>query len=129
VSQQPARILIVEDEEGLRRSLTVFLEDDGFEVIAAASAEEGLRLVIQCHPDTAIVDIRLPGMDGNTFIEQAHELNGGIGFIVYTGSDSYKPSLMLSSLGVTEEHVLKKPLIDMSVLVKAIRKQLASGGR
>jgi DNA-binding NtrC family response regulator len=129
VSQQPTRILIVEDEEGLRRSLSVFLEDDGFEVIAAASAEEGLRLVIQCHPDTAIVDIRLPGMDGNTFIEQAHELNRGIGFIVYTGSDSYKPSLRLTSLGVTEEHVLKKPLIDMSVLVKAIRKQLASGGR
>jgi DNA-binding NarL/FixJ family response regulator len=129
VSQQPVRILIVEDEEGLRRSLTVFLEDDGFEVIGAASAEEGLRLVIQCRPDTAIVDIRLPGMDGNTFIENARELHGGIGIIVYTGSASYKPSLRLSSLGIREEHVFKKPLIDMSVLVEAVRKQLASGGR
>jgi DNA-binding NtrC family response regulator len=127
VSQQPARILIVEDEEGLRRSLTVFLEDDGFEVIAAASAEEGLGLVIQCHPDTAIVDIRLPGMDGNTFIENARELHGGIGFIVYTGSASYKPSLSLSALGVRQEHVFKKPLIDMSVLAEAIRKQLILG--
>jgi len=129
VSQQLPRILIVEDEEGLRRGLTVFLEDDGFEVIAAATAEEGLRLVIQCRPDAAIVDIRLPGMDGNTFIEQAHELHGGIGFIVYTGSVSYKPSLMMSSLGIKEKHVFKKPLIDMSVLVEAVREQLASGGR
>jgi DNA-binding NtrC family response regulator len=95
MSQRHHRILIVEDEEGLRRSLRVFLEDDGFEVIAAASGEEALGLLIQCRPDTAIVDIRLPGTDGNAFIERAHELDGGIGFFVYTGSASYKLSSRL----------------------------------
>jgi CheY-like chemotaxis protein len=123
MSQRRNRILIVEDEEGLRRSLQVFLEDDGFEVTTAASGEEALRLLIQCRPDAAIVDIRLPGMDGNTFIELAHELDGGIGFFVYTGSPSYKPSSRLSALGVREEHLFKKPLIDMSVLAKAVRKK------
>jgi DNA-binding response OmpR family regulator len=123
--RQPPCILIVEDEEGLRRSLRIFLEDDGFRVIAAASGEEALRFLIECRPDTAIVDIRLPGMDGNTFIEEARKLHSEIGFIVYTGSVSYKPSSRMASLGIRAEHVFRKPLIDMSVLVEALRKQLS----
>jgi two-component system, OmpR family, response regulator len=128
MSELPPSILIIEDEEGLRRSLRVFFEDDGFEVIVAASGEEALRFMIECRPDTAIVDLGLPGIDGNTFIEEARKLHSGIRFIVYTGSVSYKPSLRLNSLGITEENVFKKPLTDMSILVEAVRKQLASGG-
>jgi DNA-binding response OmpR family regulator len=127
MSEMPPCILIVEDEESLLRSLRVFFEDDGFEVIAAATGEEALRFLTSCKPDTAIVDLRLPGMDGNTFIEEARKIHSGIGFIVYTGSVSYKPSLSLNSLGITEDNVFKKPLTDMSVLVDAVRKQLAHG--
>jgi DNA-binding response OmpR family regulator len=116
-----ARVLIVEDEESLRRSLRGFLEDDGFCVTTVASGEEGLRFLDECIPDAAIVDLRLPGMDGDAFIAEALERHSGIRFIVYTGSVAYKPSSRLRAAGIGEEHIFRKPLPDLSVLVDAVK--------
>ena len=56
------RILIVEDEEKLRRVLELQLQSAGFEVEQAGTAEEGLRLADRA--DLVLTDLRLPGMDG-----------------------------------------------------------------
>jgi DNA-binding response OmpR family regulator len=58
------RILIVDDDELLRRSLAFNLEQAGFEVNTAAKAEDALELVALAAPDLVILDIGLPGMDG-----------------------------------------------------------------
>lgn len=65
-----ATILVVDDEEGIRLSLRGILEDEGYEVAEAASAEEGLQRAETSHPDLVFLDIWLPGMDGMAALEQ-----------------------------------------------------------
>ncbi len=121
-------VLIIDDERSIRQSLADFLEDFGFDVITAESAEEGLEL-LELHPVQAtIVDIRLPKMDGNTFISKAHEKCPSLGFIIHTGSVSYKPNQDLEAIGIRSDHVFRKPLTDMNVVRKAIEQLINKGG-
>ena len=59
-----ARILIIDDEEPIRFSLRGILEDEGYEVLEAATAEEGIEVADAERPDLVFLDIWLPGMDG-----------------------------------------------------------------
>jgi CheY-like chemotaxis protein len=58
------RILIVDDEPSVREVLSSLLADEGFGVLAAATAEEGLERMEGVDVSVALVDIKLPGMDG-----------------------------------------------------------------
>jgi len=58
------RVLLVDDEANLRHALGYALRQEGYEVVAAADGEEGLRLYRTTAPDAAIVDVMLPGIDG-----------------------------------------------------------------
>jgi DNA-binding response OmpR family regulator len=58
------RVLLVDDDALLRRSLTFNLEQAGYEVMAASNAEDGLSLAARGAPDLVLLDIGLPGMDG-----------------------------------------------------------------
>ena len=57
-------IMIIDDEEGIRLSLRGILEDEGYAVEEASSAEEGLQKAEASPPDMIFLDIWLPGMDG-----------------------------------------------------------------
>lgn len=58
------RVLIVDDEPSIRRSLGRVLRLHGFETLEASGGAEALQQVIQSPPDLVILDIRMPGMDG-----------------------------------------------------------------
>ena len=59
------RVLVIEDEETLRHNLARYLEQEGYEVACAGSAEEAQAQVLSSGPfDAALVDVRLPGKDG-----------------------------------------------------------------
>jgi CheY-like chemotaxis protein len=62
------RVLIVDDEEMIRDSLADYLEDDGFQVWTASSGEEGLRVLSRERMECCVVDMRLPGMNGDEFV-------------------------------------------------------------
>ena len=57
-------ILVVEDEQTLRRIVVEALERAGYDVVAAGDGEEGLRLFEVCHADLVVADIMMPRMDG-----------------------------------------------------------------
>ena len=116
----PFTILVVDDEESIRRNLWAYLGDEGFDVLTVASGEEGLEILRKRAPDLSIVDIRLPGMDGNTFMIEAHQLIPHMKFLVFTGSTEYILTDGMHALGLTEKHVLKKPLDDLSFMVERI---------
>ena len=69
----------------------------------------------------AIVDMRLPGMDGNDFIERAHEMDSKLGFLVFTGSVNYQLPERLLRLGVGEAQMFVKPLGDVAPLTTALK--------
>lgn len=64
------RLLVLEDDDGLRTSLRLLLEGDGYEVVEAAEAEHALELVQGAPVDLMLVDLMLGGMDGFTFIRR-----------------------------------------------------------
>ncbi len=61
---QGARVLVVDDERQIRRSLQINLEGRGYAVETAATGEEALTAVVNRRPDVMIVDLLLPGIDG-----------------------------------------------------------------
>ena len=116
-------ILIIDDEESIRRNLQAFLQDEGYEVLTTNSGEEAMEKLTNYKPDLAVVDIRLPGMDGNTFILSAHQIHPNMKFLVFTGSMEYTLPQELRSLGLSEQHILRKPLNDFSLLANLIKGQ------
>ena len=61
---EPALILIVEDDEKSRRLMSDVLTHQGYRILEAGSAEEGLEIVRRDHPALVLMDIHLPGMSG-----------------------------------------------------------------
>jgi two-component system nitrogen regulation response regulator NtrX len=59
-----ARVLLIDDDAGIRESMRMPLEYEGYEYSAAASAEEGLAAIARESPDIVFLDIKMPGMDG-----------------------------------------------------------------
>ena len=119
-------ILIIDDEESIRKSIANYLEDYGYAVKIAKNAEDGLELVKDPDIKIAIVDIRLPQMDGNEFILNAHKLNKGLVFFIHTGSIDYKLNDDLISIGITHERILQKPMADLGIVRQAIDEILNS---
>ncbi len=109
-------IIVIDDEDMVRINLTDFLEDEGFSVSGAASAEEGLRLLREKMFDVAIVDMRLPGMDGNAFILDAHSLQPHMQYLIHTGSADYSIPPDLRNLGISPDSVFYKPVHDMDLI-------------
>jgi CheY-like chemotaxis protein len=122
---KPIRILIVDDEEVIRFTLEAFLKDEGFEVLLAASGEECLDILAKEKVDLAIIDMRLPQMDGNVVILESIRLDPKLKFIVYTGSSGYILSPELIQAGLKPAQVLRKPLNDMDILTQLIHTVMA----
>jgi two-component system C4-dicarboxylate transport response regulator DctD len=80
-----ARILLVDDEEELRRSTAQALELSGFEVETFSNAEQVLEHVGYAFPGVVISDIRMPGMDGMTLLQRIREIDAEVPVIVVTG--------------------------------------------
>ena len=114
------KVFIVDDESVVCSNVAAFLEDEGFTVFSALSGEEALDFLLKQKMDVAIVDMRLPGIDGDTFILKAHEIQPVLKFLIHTGSTNYFVSKSLEEIGVKNEHIFRKPLVDMSVLTKGI---------
>jgi len=67
------RLLLVDDEPGLREAVQAYLEDSGFMVDVAANAQEGWRLLEELSPSLVITDIMMPQVDGYQFLAQMRQ--------------------------------------------------------
>jgi len=121
----PPTILVVDDEETIRDSLQVFLEARGWNVVTAASAEEALEILANCPCDGAIVDIRLPGQNGDAMILAAHPQYPAMKWIICTGSMEFRLGPEVLAVGVTSQDVFTKPIADMGKLVDRLQCLLA----
>ena len=114
-----ARILIVEDEEKLRRVIQLQLSAAGYEVDQAGSAEEGLRLADRA--DLILTDLRLPGIDGLEFIRRLRAQNSRTPIIVMTAFGTVENAVEAMKLGAVD--FLPKPF-SMDHLMAVIGKAL-----
>ncbi|PKB72032.1 MAG: hypothetical protein BZY87_02515 [SAR202 cluster bacterium Io17-Chloro-G6] len=104
------KVLIVDDEVDFQALVRSWLEDDGYEVYAAANGWEGLQLFAEIRPQLTITDVRMPAMDGFQLISRIREI-----------SDAHV--LALTAIGDTENTVRGFDLGADEYLVKPICKR------
>ncbi len=116
-----ARILVVDDEYLIRWTLQKNLEKEGYEVILAETGEEALEKVKEEAPDLALLDIKLPGIDGYEVLERALKIDEGIIPIMITAFDEVDKVVRAMRLGAFD--YISKPF-DFSKVHLSIEKAL-----
>ena len=124
------RILIVEDEPSVSENLAAFLEDEGMTVAVCNSGEAALEAIDAGQTfDIAVVDVRLPGIDGLTAIKEMHRRAPDLQYLVHTGSTSANLRRDAEQAGVDRRLIFYKPLDNMEALAEAIRDVAATTRR
>ena len=114
-----ARILIIDDEEPIRFSLRGILEDEGYEVLEAATAEEGLEVADAESPDLAFLDIWLPGMDGLTAQTRLKANHPDLPVVMISGHGTIETAVSAIQQGAYD--FIEKPLSLEKVVIVAAR--------
>ena len=116
-------LLVVDDDDGIRASLTMVLEDEGYEVLGAASAEEGLE-VVAARPDldVLLVDLMLGGLDGFSFIRRARPVCDAPVVVLSARQDA---SDVVAALEAGADDYVTKPFVVDVLLarLKALRRR------
>ncbi len=114
-------ILIIEDEEGIAESMGLLFEDFGWSYQVAGSGEEAIAVLNKKRFNLAIVDLRLPGMDGIDFILNTYHKFTDLIYILFTGSIEINLS-EIEHLDRVRKKVFFKPLKDTLELIEEIKK-------
>jgi signal transduction histidine kinase len=119
------RILVVDDNDGFRESLTTLLDGNDLEVVAqASSGAEALELVRTMSPDVVLMDVRMPSMDGIETTRRLKALRPSLGIVALTGLEDQRAVRDMLVAGASG-YVLKDS--DGDEIVHAIRRA-ANGG-
>ncbi len=125
MNEQLPIVLILDDDDAVRESLMDYFEDRSWRVTSAVTSEDALDLLTHEMPDGAVVDIRLPGMDGNDFIREICRRNINLACVLCTGSPEYHPPADITVLRQVSGRVFAKPVADLAELEDALRRQIA----
>ena len=109
------RILVIDDEEGIRNSLKMTLEYDGYDVMLAATGEEGVKLVEREAPDLVFLDIKMPGMDGLEVLQKLRHMVETVPIVVISGHADINTAVEATKLGAFD--FIEKPLASERVLI------------
>jgi DNA-binding response OmpR family regulator len=113
------KILIVDDERGILKVLSIKLRVSGYDVVTVASGQEALDLIDSASPDIMLLDVIMPGMNGFEVLRKLR-ISSNLPVIVY----SARPSNMQEALALGANDFLAKPF-DVDDLVKRIGLLLA----
>jgi two-component system nitrogen regulation response regulator NtrX len=109
------RVLVIDDESAIRDSLKMTLEYDGYDVMQAATGEEGVKLVEREAPDLVFLDIKMPGMDGIEVLQKLRHLVEVTPIVVISGHADINTAVEATKLGAFD--FIEKPLERERVLV------------
>ena len=134
------KVAIVDDEEDIRQSIGQWLALSGFDTETFCSAEEALKVIGTDWPGVVISDIRMPGMDGMTFLKRLMGLDSGLPVIMITGHGDVPMAVEAKRLGAMD--FMEKPFNPdrmtelakratqtrrMTLDARALRRDLAEG--
>jgi two-component system nitrogen regulation response regulator NtrX len=110
------RILVVDDEPGVRKALESILADEGYDVTSVATAEEALEAVGGSEFDGILLDVWLPGMDGLEALQRLDELRTDAAVVMISGHGNIETAVRATKLGAFD--FVEKPLsLEKTLLV------------
>lgn len=116
------KILVIDDEEFVRDTVTGYLEDSGFEVLEAENGSDGIAVFDAEQPALVLCDLRMPHKDGIDVLKHIMSKNSDTPFIVLSGAGVMADVVEALKQGASD--YLFKPLSDMAVLEHSIKKNL-----
>lgn len=116
-----ATILVVDDDKSIRKTLVAILEEEGYTVDTAENAEEAIKKSNARFYNVALVDIRLPDMEGTKLLNAMKETTPKMVKIIVTGYPSLRNAVEAVNNGA-DAYVLKP--VDAENLLKTIKDQL-----
>ena len=120
------RIMIIDDEPSIRRSLGIILSRSGYRAFEACDGLDGLRLCREHEPDLVITDIHMPGADGIETIAGLRAWRPGLPIIAMSGGDQSAKLDLLASAGILGAvSTLRKPF-TMAEILEAVRLALGT---
>lgn len=122
-----AKILVIEDDRGIRNLLDALLSHKGYRVLLAENGEKGLELFRQARPDVIVLDLKMPEMDGLTALCHIRSLNRTQPVVIYSGAWTPRTEAHVRALGITETVTKHCSWEHLEEAVKRALKSLDSG--
>ncbi len=109
------RILVIDDEQGIRGALGQLLEYEGYEVHTLANASDGIAEYQKWHPHLVFLDVKMAGMDGMEALKKIREFDPAATVVMISGHATIRTAVEATQLGAYE--ILEKPLDTDRILV------------
>jgi len=110
-----SKLLLIDDEEGVRKVFSLYLRKEGYEVFTAEDGEKGLRIFKQERPPLVLTDIKMPGMDGVEVLMRIKEMDPETEVIIITGHGDM--DLAIQSLKFGASDFITKPVNDEALSI------------
>jgi len=110
-----SRILVIDDEAEIRRSVRMILEYEGYEVLEASSGPEGVTMAERESPDLVFLDVKMPGMDGLEALQRIKAANETVPVVIISGHGTVSTAVEATKAGAFD--FIEKPLASERVLV------------
>jgi DNA-binding NtrC family response regulator len=97
-----AKVLVIDDEQGIRSLLDTLLSRKGYDVVLADGGRKGLQLFRRERPDVVVLDLNMPEMDGVAVLHQVRSFKPDQPVIILTGAGTPEKEQRVRALGVSE---------------------------
>jgi len=118
---ESARILVVDDDENIRKVLTTILEDEGYVVEAVENGKKAVEKTKKSFYNLALIDIRLPDMEGTELLTKMKDTTPKMRKIIITGYPTLQNAIEAVNRGA-DAYILKP--FDMEKVLQTIKDQL-----
>jgi DNA-binding NtrC family response regulator len=118
---ESARILVVDDDESIRKVLSTILEEEGYSVDTAKNGKEAISKTNKKFYDLALIDIRLPDVQGTELLTKIKDTTPKMQKIIITGYPSLQNAVEALNRGA-DAYVMKP--FDMEKVLKTVKTQL-----
>lgn len=116
-----SKLLLIDDEESVRKIVELYLRSHGYEVFAAADGHRGIELFQREKPPIVLTDIKMPGLDGIEVLKRIKQINPETEVIVITGHGDM--DLAIQSLQLDASDFITKPVGNEALSVALTRAQ------
>ncbi len=116
-------ILIIDDEASIRQSLSGALSDEGYQVMSAPNAAQGLELIRKNHPDVVLMDIWMPDVDGLTALNEIKQQGFETPIIMMSGHGTIETAVKATKLGAFD--FVEKP-VELDRILVLVRNALSA---